>query len=159
MLSLLASNLGSRHAIEVESNLCAVYNRLEFPSAADKMAHLLTGNKFSPNEDIPDLSEKVYVVTGGTAGIGFGITAHLLQHGAARIILLSQKEEHADKAKRELEKYGNTSKVEWRQIDLKDLSQTDRVAKQLAEEQRIDGVCNCDSWNMGNLANTLIACL
>ncbi|KAL8790391.1 MAG: hypothetical protein Q9195_006409 [Heterodermia aff. obscurata] len=107
------------------------------------MAHLLTGNKFDPNEDIPDLSEKLYVVTGGTAGIGFGITAHLLQHGAARIILLSQKEEHADEAKRELEKYGNTSRVEWRQIDLKDLSQTDRVAKQLAEEQRVDGlICN-----------------
>ena len=123
------------------------------------MAHLLTGNKFGPNEDVPDLSEKVYVVTGGTAGIGFGITAHLLRHGAAQIILLSQKEEHADEAKGELEKYGNTSKVEWRQIDLKDLSQTDQVAKRLAEEERIDGVCNCDSWDMGGLADALIAYL
>lgn len=127
--------------------------------AADKMEHLLTGNKFGPNEDIPDLSENVYVVTGGTAGIGFGITAHLLQHGAARIILLSQKQEHADEAKRELEKYENTGKVEWRQIDLKDLSQTDRIAKQLAEEQKIDGVCKCDSWDMGGLADALTAYL
>ena len=98
------------------------------------MAHLLTGNKFG-REDIPDLSEKVYVVTGSTAGIGLGITAQLVQHGAIRIILLSQKEEHAENSKRELEKYGNTSTLEWRQIDLKDLSQTDRVTKQLAEEQ------------------------
>lgn len=64
------------------------------------MAHRITGNKFDPNKDIPDLggkvsrrpkrppmhnarktaltaSKKVYVVTGGTAGFGFGITAHL----------------------------------------------------------------------------------
>ena len=27
-------------------------------------------NKFDPNTDIPDLSGKVYVVTGGSAGIG-----------------------------------------------------------------------------------------
>ena len=111
------------------------------------MAHVLTGNKFGHNEDIPGLSEKVYNVTGGTAGIEFGITTQLLQHGAARIILLSPKEEHVDETKRELEKYGNTSILEWRQIDLKDLSQTGRIAKQLAEEQRIDGVYNCDSWD------------
>lgn len=84
------------------------------------------------------------MVTGGTAGIGFGITAHLLQHNASRIILLSQKEEHAEEAKEELKKYGDASKVEWIQLDLKDLKQTDRVAKQLAEEQQIDGV-SCPS--------------
>ena len=96
-------------------------------------------------------------MTGGTAGIGFGITSHLLQHGAARVILLSQKEEHADEAKRELEKYGITSEVERRQIDLKDPSQTDRSAKQLAEEEKINGLCNYDSWDMGSLADALIA--
>jgi len=44
----------------------------------------------------------VFIITGGTAGIGFGITAHILQHNAARIILLSQKEEHAKEAMEEL---------------------------------------------------------
>lgn len=29
-----------------------------------------SNNKFDPNTDIPDLSGKVYVVTGGSAGIG-----------------------------------------------------------------------------------------
>lgn len=28
------------------------------------------GNKYDPNKDIPDLEGKVYVVTGGSAGIG-----------------------------------------------------------------------------------------
>ncbi|KAL8966487.1 MAG: hypothetical protein Q9197_005950 [Variospora fuerteventurae] len=107
------------------------------------MVSILTGNKFDPNKDIPDLSGKVYVVTGGTAGIGFGITAHLLQHNPAKIYLLSQKEEHADEAIEELKKYGDTSKVEWLQLDLKDLKQTDSVAKQLQSQKHIDAlICN-----------------
>lgn len=79
-------------------------------------------------------------MTGGTAGIGFGITAHLLQHNAAKIILLSQKEEHADEAIEALKEYGDTSKVQWIQLDLKDLKQTDSVAKQLQSENQIDAV-------------------
>ena len=127
------------------------------------MAHLITGNKFDPNKDIPDLSGKVsqlengqfsiqrlgygadyyykvYIVTGGTAGIGFGITAHLLQHNASKILLLSQKEEHADEAIEELKKYGDASKVHWVQCDLKDLKKTNEVAQQLKSEKQIDAV-------------------
>lgn len=141
------------------------------------MVSILTGNKFDPNKDIPDLNgkvrdreegsrpkkliaaHKVYIVTGGTAGIGFGIvcgesertnhdrygvndaqTAHLLQHNPASIFLLSQKEEHADEAMEELKKYGDTDKVHWIHCDLKDLKQTDSAAKQLQGEKRIDAV-------------------
>ncbi|KAF1961879.1 NAD(P)-binding protein [Byssothecium circinans] len=105
---------------------------------------LLTGNKFDPNKDIPDLSGKVFVVTGGSAGIGFGIVAHILQHKPAKIYLLSNKEQHAAEAQTELAKWGDASTVEWRQCNLESLKQTDEVAKQLAKElQRLDGlVCN-----------------
>lgn len=82
----------------------------------------------------------MYVVTGGTAGIGFGIAAHLLQHKASKILLLSQKEEHADEAIEELKKYGDASKVHWVQCNLKDLKETDEVAKQLMSEKQIDAV-------------------
>lgn len=82
----------------------------------------------------------MYVVTGGTAGIGFGITAHLLQHKASKILLLSQKEEHADEAIEELKKYGDASKVHWVQCNLKDLKETHEVAKQLMSEKQIDAV-------------------
>jgi WW domain-containing oxidoreductase len=57
--------------------------------------------------------------------------------------LLSQKEEHAKEAMEELKKYGDASRVEWIQLDLKDLKRTDEVAKTLANEQQIDGV----SWH------------
>lgn len=93
-------------------------------------------------------SYQVYIVTGGTAGIGFGITAHLLQHNASKILLLSQKEEHADEAIEELKKYGDASKVHWVRCDLKDLKKTDEVAKQLTSEKQVDAVrppSTCDN--------------
>ena len=125
------------------------------------MAHIFTGNKFDPNVDIPDLSGKVrltngvqtalallanmvrlqtYIVTGGTSGIGLGITAHLLQHNASKIILVSQKEEHAAEAQEVLEKYGDINSLEWIQCDFKDLKRTVQVAEMLKEEKQIDAV-------------------
>ncbi|KAL1606594.1 hypothetical protein SLS60_003999 [Paraconiothyrium brasiliense] len=105
----------------------------------------LTDNKFNPNTDIPDLSGKVYVVTGGSAGIGFGIVAHLLQHNPEKIYLLSNRDEHAEEAQQELAKrWGDANKVEWRKCNLESLKQTDETARNLAKElTRLDGlVCN-----------------
>ena len=59
---------------------------------------MLTGNTFDPNNDIPDLSGKVYVVTGGSAGIGYGISAHILQHNPQKLYLLGKKQHHLDEA-------------------------------------------------------------
>lgn len=102
---------------------------------------LITGNKFDPNTDIPDLSGKVYVVTGGSAGIGYGIVAHILQHNASKIYLLSMKEEHAKEAQSDLSEWGDAKKVEWRQCNLESLKQTDSVAKGLTKElDRLDGL-------------------
>ncbi|KAL8803612.1 MAG: hypothetical protein Q9200_006142 [Gallowayella weberi] len=97
---------------------------------------------------------QVYIVTGGTAGIGFGITAHLLQHNAAKIFLLSQKEEHADEAIEQLKNYGDVDRVKWIQCNLKDLKQTDSVAKQLQGEKQIDAlICNA-GLGVGNYVET-----
>ncbi|KAF1829192.1 NAD(P)-binding protein, partial [Decorospora gaudefroyi] len=86
----------------------------------------------------------VYVVTGGSAGIGYGIVAHLLQHKPAKIYLLSNKEDHADEAKEALKEWGDISTVEWRKCNLEDLKQVDEVAQSLAKElDRLDAlVCN-----------------
>jgi WW domain-containing oxidoreductase len=120
----------------------------------------VTNNVFDPNNDIPDLSGKVrkkgtcheaftdckqvYVVTGGSAGIGYGIVAHILQHKPEKIYLLSNKEEHANEAQEALKEWGDSSKIEWRKCNLEDLKQTDDVAKNLAKElTRLDAlVCN-----------------
>lgn len=101
-------------------------------------------NTFEPNKDIPDLSGKTYIVTGGSAGIGYGICAHLLQHNPAKLYLLGNKEAHLAEAERGLANFGDTSKIETVQLDLQDLHQTDRVAKDLAARlAQLDGlVCN-----------------
>ncbi|OJD37380.1 nad-binding protein [Diplodia corticola] len=101
---------------------------------------LLGNNKFDPNKDIPDLSGKVYAVTGGSAGIGYGIVAHLLQHNASKIYLLSNKEEHAEEAQEGLKKYGDSARVEWKKCNLQDLRSVDTVAKELSSLEKLDGL-------------------
>ncbi|TIA01192.1 NAD(P)-binding protein [Aureobasidium pullulans] len=119
-----------------------------------------SSSTFDPNKDIPDLSGKVhiatrmlwsstktsqvFVVTGGSAGIGFGICAHILQHNPAALYLLGKKEEHIQEAEERLKKFGDVSKIHSVQIELEDLKQTDQVAKELASKlDRLDGlVCN-----------------
>ncbi len=99
------------------------------------------GESFDPDKDIPDLSDQVFIVTGASTGIGYGIVVHLLQHNASKIIILSNDEQHAQEAIEDLKQYGDTSRVVWQQCNLRSLKQTDQVAKKLeAEEQRVDGV-------------------
>ncbi|GAB7362976.1 hypothetical protein MBLNU230_g3271t1 [Neophaeotheca triangularis] len=98
-------------------------------------------NKFDPNTDIPDLTDKIYIVTGGSAGIGYGICAHLLQHNCAQLYLLGKKESHIAEAHSSLSSYGDTSRVIPMQLDLDDLSAVDSTARQLAQTlTRLDGL-------------------
>lgn len=93
---------------------------------------------------VPADKAKVYVVTGGSAGIGFGIVAHLLQHNARKIYLLSQSEQHATEAQEALKHWGDTSRVDWRQCNLESFKQTDKVARELSKElNKLDAlICN-----------------
>lgn len=100
-----------------------------------------SGNTFDPNTDIPDLSGKVFVVTGGSAGIGYGISAHILQHNCQKLYLLGKKQHHLDEAAEGLKEYGDVSRVEFVQVEFEDLRQTDEVAKRLASKlDRLDAL-------------------
>jgi len=58
------------------------------------------------------------------------------------MLLLSNKEEHADQAIEELKRWGDASKIHWVKCNLEDLKQVDEVAKKLkSEEKQIDAVC------------------
>ncbi|KIW88277.1 uncharacterized protein Z519_11388 [Cladophialophora bantiana CBS 173.52] len=105
------------------------------------MSSLLGSNKFNPDTDIPDLYGKNYIVTGGSAGVGFGIAAHLLQHHAGSATILSNKEEHAQSALEALKDYGDASKAHWVKCDLEDLKFTEKVANELASSsEKLDGL-------------------
>lgn len=90
------------------------------------------------------LHKQTYVVTGGSAGIGFGIAAHLLQHNCSALYLLGKKEEHLQEAEEGLKAYGDISKVHTVQIELEDFHNVDQVAKDLASKLgQLDGlICN-----------------
>ncbi|MCJ1355576.1 MAG: hypothetical protein MMC33_005568 [Icmadophila ericetorum] len=104
----------------------------------------LKSHTYNPDKDISDLAGIVFAVTGGSAGIGFGIVAYLVQHNASKILILSNKKQHAEEAMEELKEFGDTSHVHWVHCDLSDLKQTDQVAKELARnEKQLDAlICN-----------------
>lgn len=125
-------------------------------------------NTFDPSKDIPSLEGRVFVVTGGSAGIGFGIVAHLLEHKADKIYLLSMKEHHADEAIEELKKYGDASRVQWKQCNLEDLDAVKAVGEELKHElTRLDalvlnaglgvGVYNETKDGLGGCTYTLLS--
>ncbi|KAI1757363.1 hypothetical protein F4782DRAFT_226036 [Xylaria castorea] len=95
-----------------------------------------SSNKFDPNSDIPDLSGRVYVLTGGSAGRGYGIAAHILQHNCEKLCLIGKKEEQLAEAHDSLRRYGDVSRVELVQCEFEDLQQTHEVAQKLASQLR-----------------------
>ncbi|OQD79565.1 hypothetical protein PENANT_c048G10899 [Penicillium antarcticum] len=84
------------------------------------MTGIFTYRNFSL-DDVPDLKERVAVVTGGHAGIGKGtykITAQLLLHGIESVIILARSED----------KYIAACK-EWRQTEAISLNEDDSRVK------------------------------
>lgn len=105
-----------------------------------KPATLLSGRfRF---DQIPDLTGRVIIVTGGSAGIGY-YTALPLARAGATVVILSANEEKGKQTEAEINKelkglssYGS---VTWKGVDLGDLKAVDAIAKQLAEElERLD---------------------
>ena len=83
------------------------------------------------------------MVTGGSAGIGLGICAHLLQHNAEKIYMLSNKADHAHETIEELADWGNTSKIIKKKCDFKELKQVRSIGEELAKLPQINALsCN-----------------
>ncbi|KZT74583.1 NAD(P)-binding protein [Daedalea quercina L-15889] len=108
-------------------------------------ATLLSG-RFRPDQ-IPDLSGRVAIVTGGSAGIGY-YDALALARANARVIIVSANEEHGKQAEADINKALNEARsvgtVEWHGVDFGTLKDVDTLAKKLAGElNRLDIlICN-----------------
>lgn len=89
--------------------------------------------------EIPDLSGRVIVVTGGNSGIGYETVLEVLRHGA-KVYLATRSKERADKAIAKLKgQPGISGTVEFLPLDLADLRSIKAFAKEIsAREQRID---------------------
>ncbi|KAI0372109.1 NAD-P-binding protein [Pilatotrama ljubarskyi] len=100
---------------------------------------------FDPAKDLPDLTGRVAIVTGGNSGIGFSTVQHLVRHGA-KVYIGARSEERAKAAIERLRAEGlepGKGDLEWLELDLGD----PRKAKQSAEafltkEKRLDILVN-----------------
>ncbi|THG95407.1 hypothetical protein EW026_g6243 [Hermanssonia centrifuga] len=101
----------------------------------------LLSRRFRPDQ-IPDLSSRVAIVTGGSAGIGY-YDALALARAGATVIILSANEDKGKQAEAEINKqlkeitsYGS---VTWHGVNLGNLREVDAIAKKLHSElDRLD---------------------
>ncbi|KAL1618113.1 hypothetical protein SLS54_007352 [Diplodia seriata] len=114
------------------------------PLALLRMAGAMTSHNFTL-ADTPDLTGRVAVVTGGSAGLGREFCAQLLLHGAAKIYVVARSESRFADARAEWsEKHGLsdsdlTRRVDFIRCDLTDVDAVQRAARVLLDRlDRLD---------------------
>ncbi|KAI0721936.1 NAD(P)-binding protein [Cerioporus squamosus] len=101
----------------------------------------LMSRRFKP-EQIPDLTGRVALVTGGSAGIGFHDAAALAQHNA-KVHFLSANPDHGREAEANLntalKQSGSKGSFVYHRVDMSDLKKVNSWAKKFAQqEDRLD---------------------
>ncbi|KAI0073653.1 NAD-P-binding protein [Panus rudis PR-1116 ss-1] len=100
---------------------------------------------FDPAKDIPDLSGKVVILTGGNSGIGYAAVQHLARRGA-KVYMGARSEEKAKAAIERLKKEGlgpGNGEVIWLPLDLSDPKEAKKAAEDfLTKEKRLDVLIN-----------------
>ncbi|KAL4746665.1 hypothetical protein BDW72DRAFT_207143 [Aspergillus terricola var. indicus] len=97
----------------------------------------MAGVSFSPEKDIPNLSDKVILITGGTAGLGAAAAIHLAKHSPAHIYISGRNAKSADAVIQQAQKSG--TKVSFLACDLASLDSVKKAADTiLAQESRLD---------------------
>ena len=97
-------------------------------------------------EEVPDLSGKVAVVTGGSEGIGYGCAHTLLAHNVSKLFIISKSEEIVDSALAAIkEEIGAPAadKVTWIKRNLSDWPTVTAAASQISNStDRLDILIN-----------------
>jgi len=109
---------------------------------------------FTPDRDIPDLSGKVIIVTGGSSGLGKESIHQLAKHNPARIFLSARTAARAHAAIAEIENATPSikGKITFLELDLASFSSVQRAAKIITEQaNRLDILMN----NAGGMAQNV----
>lgn len=96
---------------------------------------------FDPVTDLPDLSGKVILITGGNAGIGYSTVKHLARRGA-KVYMAARNQSKAEEAIAQLKAEGlgpGNGDVIWLELDLKDPRNAKKAAEEfMKQEKRLD---------------------
>ncbi|KAJ8083495.1 hypothetical protein PM082_009369 [Marasmius tenuissimus] len=110
------------------------------------VAHRAGSTQFSLDNDVPDLSGKVAIVTGGSEGIGYGATHTFLKHNISKLYILSLSEETVQGAQNAIaQDLGQEAadKTVWKQCDMGDWKRVKEVADEiLRDNDRLDILVN-----------------
>ncbi|KAI8263494.1 putative oxidoreductase bli-4 [Colletotrichum sp. SAR 10_77] len=97
-------------------------------------------------DDCPDLTSKIAVVTGGSEGIGYGVTHTLLKHNIAKLYILSVSKNVVEGAQDAIAKDLGTEKAnrtKWFQCDMSDWKRVKEVAEAIKNDaDRLDILVN-----------------
>ncbi|KAG2034781.1 hypothetical protein BDR03DRAFT_1013094, partial [Suillus americanus] len=96
---------------------------------------------FDPVADLPDLSGKVILITGGNAGIGYSTVKHLARRGA-KVYMAARNQTKAEEAIAQLKVEGlgpGNGDIIWLELDLKDPRNAKKAAERFMKlEKRLD---------------------
>jgi NAD(P)-dependent dehydrogenase (short-subunit alcohol dehydrogenase family) len=114
-----------------------------FGGAAHNLAG--TSQQFNIESDVPDLSGKVALITGGSEGIGYATAYTLLKHNVSRVFIISMREEVQSAAEESVRTHlGDTfaDRITFFQADLSDLKAVTEIASKVSSQtDRLDILC------------------
>jgi NAD(P)-dependent dehydrogenase (short-subunit alcohol dehydrogenase family) len=102
-------------------------------------------DQFDINKDVPDLSGKVALITGGSEGIGYATAHTLLKHNLSKLFIISLSEDVADSAIDKVRSdlgAAHADKITWFQCDMSNLPAVAELASKIrSQTDRLDILC------------------
>ncbi|KAK7221392.1 hypothetical protein V2G26_009395 [Clonostachys chloroleuca] len=107
------------------------------------MATRSASTSFTPARDIPPLTNKVILVTGGTAGLGKQSILELARHDPGHLWLAARNVTKAQQTVREVKEFVPNTRISILELDLGSLRSVQRCASQFLESSsRLDILLN-----------------